>query len=185
MTIFSRLFGKKPATAAQEKPAVLEAPLVDRALFVEEPQPQLEPKVPRTEITVLAALLERDYEDMGQKHGYEYHDLDRMEFQMELIAADYRKAYDKELEETEHQLSEIEPYLVEKTREKAPDLYTKLETKHKSLTRKQRDMRLQKDLAMTGEGYIESAVKYYKAGFLAGMELYLKRELLFKHVKIM
>jgi hypothetical protein len=185
MTIFSRLFGKRPAAAqVQVAPAVLETPVVDRALFVEEPEQEVSKGIPEDE-TVLADLLVRDYESMGRKDGHEYHDLDRMEFQLELIAADFRQAYDKELQEVEHQMSELEPYLVDKTREVAPDLFVKLETKHKSLLRKQRDLLLQKDLAMTGEGYIESAVKYYKAGFLSGFGLRMKEDVIFKHVKIM
>lgn len=188
MTIFSKLFGKRPAAAyVQEAPAMMETPVIDRALFVEEP-PREERGHTATlaeEGTVLASLLVRDYQSMGRKDGYEYHDLDRMDFQMELIAADFRQAYDKELQEVEHQMAELEPYLVEKIKLEAPDLYIKIETKHKSLLKKQRELMLQKDLAMTGEGYIEPAVKYYKAGFLSGFGVKMKEDILFKHVKIM
>lgn len=187
MTIFSRLFGKRPAAAqVQETPATLETPLVDRALFIEEPEAEAGKVggISQERGTVLADLLEVDYESMGWKDGHDYHDLDRMEFQMELIAADFRQAYDRELQEIGHQLEVLEPYLVEKMKAEAPDLYSKIETKHKSLLKKQRDLMLQKDLAVTGEGYIEPAIKRYKAGYLSGFGTKLQGDVLFKHVKI-
>lgn len=187
MTVFSRLFGKRPvAVQAQEAPALVESPKVERALFIEEPvgigeglQPVIE-----QEQTVLSGLLERDYEDMGRKDGHEYHDLDRMKLQIELIAADFRQAYDMELQEVEHQLGQLEPQLREDLKEIDPGLYRKIDSKFKELTKTKRDLQLQKDLAVLGEGFIEPAVKYYRAGYLSGMKVRLEGDLLFRHIKI-
>lgn len=185
MTIFSRLFGKRPAAVqAQEAPALVEAPMVDRALFIAEPiEPGMQDEL--EEASVLSGLMKRDYEDKGRKDGHEYYDLDRMKLQIELIATDFRRAYDKELEEVECQLGQLEAQLREDLQEMAPGLYRKLDTRFKELEKTKRGLQLQKDLAVLGEGYVESAVKYYKAGYLSGMKVRLEGDLLFKHVKIM
>ncbi|MDN3601637.1 hypothetical protein QWZ00_00695 [Belliella kenyensis] len=184
MTIFSRLFGKRPAVATvHEQPAVVEAPVIDRALFIEEAAP--EPRRSREEtLTILEELKSRDYERMGKEDGYEFKDFSRMDLQLELIAADFREAYDKELAKVSYQLSELEAVLEERLRETIPGIYRELETKYKSLKAKERELLLQKDLAVTGEGYVERAMKYYRAGFEAGLGVRLKGDLMFKHISV-
>lgn len=185
MTIFSRLFGKRPAAVqAQEAPALVEIPMVDRALFIADPI-ESGRQDECVEASVLSELLTRDYEDAGRKDGHEYYDLDRMKLQIDLIATDFRKAYDKELEEVEYQLGQLAPQLREDLQELVPGLYRKLDTRFKELEKTKRSLQLQKDLAVLGEGYVESAVKYYKAGYLSGMKVRLEGDLMFKHIKIM
>lgn len=191
MTFFSRLFGKRAEATHSSSPATWEAaPPVTKDLFTEDRHPtelegrQAAPADAKPE-TVIGRLLERDYEEMGYRDGFRMHDLARMELQLEVIAADFRQAYDMELQEIEVQMGALEKYLVEKTKKEAPDLHEKMRTHHDQLAKKKRELMLQKDLAVTGEGFVERPVKRYKAGFRAGFDLYVEEQLMFSYKKIL
>src|SRR5690554_3780541 len=113
MTFFSRLFGKRPEAAQTLTPATLEAvPSIARDLFTEDMHPsefeeEAVQKEVRIEQTLLDSLLSRDYEEMGYKDGFRMHDLTRMEIQLEVMASDFRQAYDMELQDIEVQMGAL------------------------------------------------------------------------------
>lgn len=185
MTFFSRLFGTRPAAAQTIAPATVEVPRIDRALFIEESEPRLTPKAtePKREKTILEALLKRDYALLGEQDGYKMHDLDRMDLELEKIAADYRQAYDMALQDIEGEIGALGKFLGERMEKEAPELYEQMHSRQDQLVRQKRDLILQKDLAMTGEGYIERAFKYYRSGFRKGFELYACEKVIFGHIK--
>lgn len=188
-TFFKKLFGQKDlATKPEELDIISKTPAPARELFIEDRHPDefLAPPVPKEikrEKTLLQDLLERDYLAMGHKDGYETHDLSRMELGKELIASDFRLALDQALQDIEGQLEILAKHLTEMAQEIAPGLYEKSHTRHDQLVKQKRDLMLQKDLAVAGDGYVEKPWKYYKAGFIKGYDLYLEEEVIFKHIK--
>lgn len=188
MTFFSKLFRKRPVAAQIEAPAMGIASEISKDLFIEERHPrELEVQQPQQvktmERTILETLLERDYRAMGHRDGYHMHHFGRMDLQLEVIAADFRQAYDMALQDVEIQLEDLSVHLSDRTASVAPDLHEKIQSKYDQLVRQKRELMLQKDLAMTGEGYVERSAKYYKAGFREGYDLYIQEELIFKHIK--
>lgn len=189
MTFFSKLFGKRPVAVQTEAPAVMEtAPKIAKDLFVEDRHPeefgmQEAAEKSRSEKTILEGLLDRDYQEMGHRDGYHMHDLSWREMRLELIAADFRQAFDMALQDIDIQLDQLGMHLTAILEEEAPDLHKKIQIRHDQLVRQRRELMLQKDLAVTGEGFVEKSAKYYKAGFREGYDLYIQEELIFKHIK--
>lgn len=187
MTIFSRLFGKRPAFIQTEAPATIDAAHpIAKELFIEDRAPhefEVAQQLPAKQKTILHDLLQKDYHTMGHRDGHRLHDLTRQDLQLEIIAAEFRQAYDMALQDIEIQLEQICMHLTEKVAAEAPDIHEKLQTRHDQLVKQKRELMLQKDLAVTGEGFVEKSVRYYKAGFREGFDLYVEGELIFKHIK--
>jgi len=182
MTIFSRIFEKRPV-------AIASAPSIDKALFIEESEPVMKstqetfPKAKVEERTLLEQLLGRDYTLMGERDGYAMHHLDRMDMELSKIAADFRQVYDMAIQDIETQIGDLEKYLSDRVAAETPGLYEQMQSRHDQLARQKQDILLQKDFAMTGEGYVERAFQYYKSGFHTGFALYAGEKSLFKHTK--
>ena len=188
MTIFSRIFGKRIDTPSFRQ-VEEERPEMPKDLFIEERHPRelespdYQRKTARQEKSLLASLLDRDYESMGHKDGYRMHDLCRLEEQLEIIAADFRQVIDMALQDIEIQLDKLRMHLTDKMEVEASDLYEKMHTRDDQLVKQKRELMLQKDLAISGQGFVERPFKYYKAGFKRGYDLYIQEELIFKHIK--
>lgn len=188
-TFFQKLFGKTPAAAQSELPApIVSTPHPARELFIEDRHPEefLAPEPVRTikrEKTILEELLSQDYAGMGHKDGYEIHDLAGLDMQLELVATDFRHVFDKALLSIEAELEPLGIHLTDRVRQDAPELYEKIHTRHDQLVKQKRELMLQKDLAVSGEGYVEKPYRYYKVGFRRGYDLYVEEQLIFKHIK--
>jgi hypothetical protein len=188
-TFFKKLFGTSPAPAQTEIPTISGIPAFPtRELFIEDRDPRefLAPEPPkktRRERTILEELLSIDYAGTGHKDGYEIHDLAGLDMQLELIASDFRQAFDKALQDIEAELEPLGIHLTERVQQGAPELYEKIHTRQDQLVKQKRDLILQKDLAVTGEGFIEKPHRYYMAGFRRGYDLYVEEQLIFKHIK--
>lgn len=174
--------------AQAEAPAMGMEPAIAKDLFIEERHPrefeaQPPQEVAAKEQTILEALLERDYRAMGHRDGYHMHHFSRMDLQLEVIAADFRQAYDMALQEVEIQLEVLGIHLSDRMESTAPDMHEKIQTRHDQLVKQKRELMLQKDLAVTGEGFVERSAKYYQAGFREGYDLYVQEEVIFKHIK--
>lgn len=188
-TFFKKLFGTRPAAAQPEMSAPIVSPAYPtKDLFIEDRHPQefLSPEPVRQtkrEKTILEELLALDYAGMGHKDGYDIHDLAGLDMQLELIATDFRQAFDKALQDIEIQLEPLGIHLTERMREETPELFEKIHTRQDQLVKQKRELMTQKDLAMTGEGYVEKPYRYYKVGFRRGYDLYVEEQLIFKHIK--
>lgn len=188
-TFFQKLFGTRPATAQPEMPAPILSPTFPkRDLFIEDREPRefLSPepvRLTKREKTILEELLALDYAGMGHKDGYEIHDLAGLDMQLELIATDFRQAFDKALQDIEVQLEPLGIHLTDRMREETPELFEKIHTRQDQLVKQKRELMTQKDLALTGEGFVEKPYRYYKAGFRRGYDLYVEEQLIFKHIK--
>ena len=188
-TFFKKLFGSRPAAAQPELSATSVSPASPtKDLFIEDRHPQefLSPEPVRQtkrEKTILEQLLTLDYMGMGHKDGYEIHDLAGLDMQLELIATDFRQAFDKALQDIEVQLEPLGIHLTERMREDTPELFEKIHTRKEQLVKQKRELMTQKDLALTGEGYVEKPYRYYKVGFRRGYDLYVEERLIFKHIK--
>lgn len=188
-TFFQKIFGTRPAAAQPELPAPSVSPAFPkRELFVEDREPgeflSPEPaRLTKREKTILEELLALDYAGMGHKDGYEIHALEGLDMQLELIATDFRQAFDKALQDIEIQLEPLGIHLTERMKEETPELYEKIHTRQDQLVKQRRELMQQKDLAITGEGFVEKPYRYYKAGFRRGYDLYVEEQLIFKHIK--
>jgi hypothetical protein len=192
MTIFSKIFGKRkrtePVTVAEPQ---FEQPKVPRDLFVEDRHPddiertKFQGRADSSPKPILQTLLERDYHGLGYRDGYGLHDIDKLVFQLEVIASDFRQAYDRALQDIVMDMDALVPHLTDKVQEVAPEIHRKSKTRYEQLDREFRSLSLQKDLALTGEGYIERSIKYYKSGFIEGYEFYLEEKKMFSHPKIL
>lgn len=188
-TFFQKLFGTRSAAAQPAMPAPSEiTPIPSRELFIEDRHPGefLAPesaKPPKREKTILEDLLAIDYVGIGHQHGYEIHDLAGLDRQLELIATDFRQAFDKAIQSIDIELDSLGIHLSDRVREEAPELYEKIQARHDQLVKQKRDLTVQKDLAVTGEGYVERPYRYYKVGFRRGYDLYVEEQLIFKHIK--
>lgn len=189
MTVFSRLFGKKEVAKAATVQEIASLPLIDKMTFVEDRHPSeifREAPVAEKEVegkTILEELLAKEYYSMGKRDGYEEHCLTLMEEHLDIIAADFREAYYKAIQEIDLRLSEMEVRLTEELREKLPEIYEPIKTKHSQLVGQKRELLIQIDLGAIGEGFIEKSVRLYKAGFRKGFALWSEEELIFTHIK--
>lgn len=184
MTFFSRIFGKK---AVDVKATELTQPSVPRDLFIEDRDPdffQSELKSsPEREKSLLDDLLSWDYEAMGRAAGYALHDLSRMDEQLDKIASEFRLAYARAIQDLEFEMDGLEKHLTERMEAEAPDTFRKIKGKHELCARQKRELMLQRDLAVTGEGYMEKATRYFRAGFREGYDLFIEEKLIFKRIK--
>ncbi|RZS97150.1 hypothetical protein [Cecembia calidifontis] len=189
MTFFSKLFGKRTEPIISPTAPEMEKELIPRDLFIEERDPKFiegeKTKVePQSERSLLDRLLDRDYHAMGHKDGYHLKDLGRMDKQVEIIISDFRLAYDKIIQDLDLAMEALKPHLTERMKEEAPELYSRYRISMDYYGQKKQEMYLQKDLAATGEGYIEYSVRCYKAGFIEGFTFYTEEEKMFKHFKL-
>lgn len=188
-TFFQKLFGKRPAAGQHEIQAPLvQSPIPSRELFLEDRHPAefLAPEPPKPskrEKTILEDLLAIDYASRGHKDGYEIHDLSGLDMQLELIATDFRQAFDKALQSIETELEPLRIHLTDRMSQDAPELYEKIHARQDQLIKQKRELTLQKDLAVTGEGYVEKPYRLYKVGFRRGYALFVEEQLIFKHIK--
>jgi hypothetical protein len=189
MTFFSKLFGKRTAPITSTTAPEMEKEFIPKDLFIEDRDPKFiegetEKAEPRSELPLLDRLLGRDYHAMGYRDGYHIKDLGRMDKQVEIIISDFRLAYDKIIQELDLAMETLKPHLTEHMKEEAPELYSRYRISMDYYGQKKQEMYLQKDLAATGEGYIEHSVRCYKAGFIEGLTFYTEEEKMFKHFKL-
>lgn len=188
-TLFKKIFGSGKEVTTPQLPTIPEATTGPvRELFVEERHPTefLAPDQPqrkKRERTILEELLAIDYADLGRKEGYMHHDLSRMDQQLDLLVSDFRLAFDQALQEIESQLEPLGIHLTDRMKEETPELFAKIQVRQEQLMKQRSDLLTQKDLAVTGEGFIEKPYRYYKSGFRQGYELYIEEQLIFKHIK--
>lgn len=174
---------------AQEVTTMEKAPAIPKHLFIEDRHPrdldrQEDGALKKSEReTILQHLLDRDYRSLGRLDGYKMCHLSKMEEGVELIASDFRQAYDMALQDFQVEIDSLDIQLKPELEELMPDIYEKIRSRLDQLIMQKTDLMLQKDLAVTGEGYLEKPVKYYKAGFREGYDLYVQEKLMFKHVK--
>lgn len=187
-TFFKKLFGSRPS-AQPVMPSMQDAAMIPaRELFIEDRHPQefLAPDVPKRmkrEKTILEDLLAIDYAGLGQSDGYADHDLALLDLRLELIASDFRQAFDRALQDIESELEQLGVHLTELVEDETPSLFGKIQARHQQLTKQKVELITQKDLAVIGEGYVEKPYRYYKVGFRKGYELYLEEQVIFKHIK--
>lgn len=193
MTFFSKLFGKKAPTLVEHSTLPMgdmmaTIPQIDKSIFLEERDPlELFPthEIPHRKArkSILEDLKSEDYHGMGKRDGYEDHELTLMEMHVDILASRFREAFQKALEEIEERIAMMAMYLTAELESAMPEQHKLIYTKHDLLIKQKRDLTLQMDLTVTGEGYIEKSVRYYKAGFRKGMALYLEEKLLFDQSK--
>lgn len=188
-TFFKKLFGTRPAAAQPAMPSTIDTLITPtKELFIEDRHPHefLAPeptKKGKREKTILEDLLATDYEGLGHRDGYEDHDLSLLDMRLELIASDFRQAFDRALQEIEMELEPLGIHLTERTQLETPELYERIHTRQDQLIKQKRELMTQKDLAVIGEGFVEKPYRYYKAGFRRGYGLYVEEQLIFKHIK--
>jgi hypothetical protein len=193
MTFFSKLFGKKaPTMVEQDKvamdPMMASIPQIDKSIFIEDRDPTVlfpvqESIRPKPRKSILDDLKSEDYYGMGKRDGYEDHQLTLQDMQVDIIASRFKEEFHKALEDIEERISMMGMYLTPELQLAMPEQHELIHTKHDLLIKQKRTLMLQMDLAVTGEGYIEKSVRYYKAGFRKGMALYLEEKLLFDQSK--
>lgn len=190
MTFFKRLFGIKDVATSPEISPAAEATKVHvpRGLFVDESDPGLfdpvqfdapRPKPKR----LLDELLAKDYEQMGKEAGYKLHDLTLMDTQLKKITADFRLAFERAIQDLEVEMDGLRKHLTDRLKEEAESIYVDFQTRLDQCERQRKELMLQKDLVVTGDGYIEMPWTYFKSGFLKGYSLFAEEELIFKHTK--
>lgn len=189
MTFFSKLFGKKKEAISTTVSPEMEKELVPKEIFIEERDPfilEIEDKIsPAPEDQpILGKLLSRDYRELGFKDGYHLHDLGRLQMQLDIIASDFRQACDRVMQDLTLAMEVLKPHLTERMESEIPELYLKSKTTMEYYESKKRELQMEKDLAVLGEGYIERSVRYYKAGFIEGYTFYLEDEKMFKPFKL-
>jgi hypothetical protein len=190
MTIFSKLFGKRPVeskTTAIHQATEPEKPVVPRDLFIEDRDPSFfeadTRSAPKIERSLLQDILSLDYEAMGRTAGYSLHDLGRMDEQLDKIASEFRLAYARAIQDLDIEMDGLERHITDRLEAETPDTYRRIKGRYDLCVREKRELMLQRDLAVTGEGYMEKATRYFQSGFRAGYDLYIEEKLLFKHPK--
>lgn len=188
-TLFKKIFGSAKEVTTPQLPTIPEAATGPvKELFVEERHPTefLAPDPPqrrKREKTILEDLLAIDYAALGQKEGYEQHDLSKLDMQLDLLVSDFRLAFDRALQDIEVELEPLGIHLTDRVKEETPELFAKIRVRQEQLIKQRSELLTQKDLAVTGEGFIEKPYRYYKSGFRRGYDLYVEEQLIFKHIK--
>jgi hypothetical protein len=188
MTFFSRLFEKKTPAMVEQTEVIQDTmmttiPQVDKSIFIDDrdlmalfPTERVPQKVaPRR---ILDDLKSKDYFGMGKRDGYDEHDLGIMEMHVDIITSDFREAFHGAIEEIEESIAKLGMYLTSELQEAMPEQHEQIHTKHDLLIKQRRELTLQLDLAVAGEGYIEKYVRYYRAGFRKGQSLFIEEKLL-------
>ncbi|WP_146260421.1 hypothetical protein [Algoriphagus chordae] len=163
-------------------------PQVDRSIFLEERDPSFlissqETPIKKAPKGILEDLKSEDYYGMGKRDGYDDHELTLMEMHVDIIASRFKEVFHKALEDIEERIAMMGMYLTPEFEAAMPEQHELVHTKHDLLVKQRRELSLQLDLAVTGEGYIEKSVRYYKAGFRKGMALHLEEKVLFHKPK--
>lgn len=167
MNFLQKLFGKKQdmKTATTD-----ENHLPPKDLFTTDETPQQPEEFLSKEqpLSKLELLLKRNFEPEGYKDGYEEHDLDTMQIQIESISAEFKRAIRQELESLSRDIQNIEPHLNDRVKELMPDQYLRLRGRFDALQLKKAELQAEMELAMEEQGYCEMAMKKYRLGFMKG-----------------
>lgn len=164
MTFFSTLFGLNSSAKAAEAETQIE-----RSLFVDDSEPQLPEKGSNTgELSTLDLLLKRNFQPEGYRDGYDTHSTDMLELRLQSIASEFQEAYREEIDKIEARLQSINPFLTNKVKETMPHQYVKMQSEFDALNLKKVSFEAQLELARKKEGLCESALRYYRIGFIKG-----------------
>lgn len=172
MTFFNTLFGN--ANKKQETPETI----IDRDLFVADDVPEKSVARNQELLSLLANLLNANYELQGYSDGYSEHSVSIMQAKIQTIIADFRQAFSAEIDRIDIRMRSIEPHLCDAVKEAMPSEYLNLNSKYSDLTTKKSEMQAQYDLAAAGEGKCEPALSKYKLGFQKGYALWTDENLL-------
>ncbi|MFN2430574.1 MAG: hypothetical protein ABR574_11195 [Cryomorphaceae bacterium] len=168
MTFFSKLFG---INSSADQPVA--EPQIDRALFVDDSEPQLPDSDGKTrELSTLELLQKRNFEPEGYRDGYDTHSTDMLELKLQTVASEFQEAYRDEIDKIESRLQAISPFLTQKVKETIPQQYVKMESEFDSLSLKKVSFEAQLELARKKEGLCERALRNYRIGFIKGFSFW-------------
>jgi hypothetical protein len=193
MNLFSKLFGKKAPVLVEPQSQILtpsepmasQIPQIDKSLFTEDRHPSelfpiMEESSKSSKRSLLEDLKSRSYFSMGKRDGYEDHNFEVMDLNVNLIACDFKEVYAQAVQEIDEQIFKIERALDPKFEREMPLEYREVTMQKEQLEEQKRDLKQQFDLAVLGEGYIEKSIEQYKAGFRKGFGLWKEENLMFK-----
>jgi hypothetical protein len=194
MSIFSKLFGTKaPASVEPQsqiltpsEPMAMQIPQIDKSLFTENRHPnELFASLDvtsqkKSKKSILEDLKSRNYYNMGMRDGFDDHNFETMNENVNLIACNFKEVYSQAIQEIDEHLLKIEKTLVPQFEEEMPYEYREVLLQKEQLEEQKRDLKQQFDLAAMGEGYIEKSVEHYKAGFKKGFKLWKDENLMFQ-----
>jgi len=171
MNFFQRLFGNK---TQEETSETLENHLPPQDLFATDETPQLpeEGQKLMKPLSNLELLMKRNFEPEGYRDGYEEHDLDTMQLQIDSISAEFKRAIREEIDAVIKSLEKLQPHLNDKVKDLMADQYLRLEAKYDSLQLKKAELEAELELAMAEQGYCEMAMKKYRLGFVKGFRFW-------------
>lgn len=170
MNLLQKLFGKE---SNEESKNILEKNLPPENLFATDETPQQpEDELRSRKLSKLELLMKRNFEPEGYKDGYEEHDLDTMNLQINSISAEFKRAIREDIDATMAEIHKIQPSLNEKVKELMPDQHRRLESRFDTLQLKKIELEAEMDLAMQEEGYCEMAMKDYRLGFAKGFRFW-------------
>ncbi|WP_100629762.1 hypothetical protein [Algoriphagus formosus] len=182
-----KLFGSRQVETPQADKKDQFIPIPDKYLFTEDrhPEEMIESRGPSKpkEKTLLEDLLSQDFMLKGERDAYSSKDMTALGEGLKLIAMEFRQVYDKAILELDEKIEFLRLHLTDTLEEESMALHDKVYHSLSLLKKQKLDLVTQKDLAMTGEGYIEKAYTEYKVGFIRGYGLYLEGEVLFKPTK--
>jgi hypothetical protein len=167
MNFFQRLFSTKSETVE------LDQHLPPQDLFMTDETPEPEEKQSAIiSASKLEILMNQNFEPEGYRDGYEEHDLDTMEMQVQSISAQFKNAIRVEVKSVADEMSSVEPHLTERVKELMQDQYFRLQSKYDALRLKKAELEAEMELANEEKGYCELAMKKYRLGFIKGFRFW-------------
>jgi hypothetical protein len=161
-------------------------PVIEKSLFTEDRHPsELFPSSDafgqkKSRRSILEDIKSRNYYNMGMRDGFDDHNFETMDQNVNLIACDFKEVYAQAIQEIDDHLLKIERTLVPQFEVEMPYEYREVMLQKEKLEEQKRDLKQQFDLAAVGEGYIEKSVEQYKAGFKKGFRQWTNENLMFK-----
>lgn len=173
---FTSLFGSRKMTGYSDdlmNPAdVINTPLVDQSLFVEnEPPVQESGPKPVNRKTILSRFLEEDYFNMGLRNGYARHSDTLFEITIRSLKARFRHCIDLQQQELNDRLHKLDLQL-QTLGELAGELTGSLNLTRKRILTDLDRLEKEKELSAVDEGLVMTAIHAYHEGYILGVETY-------------